>query len=185
MSPRRQAYVDAYLTYWNKTKAAEVAGYTHPGQQGYRLFKNVQIQAAIKQRLDDMAMSAGEVLVRLADIARGSIASFIALDDDGKIQLTLRRSVKDPVSGKTIFSLADETALRLVRKINLDPARGLTIEMYSAVDALKLIGQHHRLFGNRVQLNLDMAQLTDEQLQRISAGEDPIDVILSTNEGQG
>lgn len=183
MSPQQQAFVEAYLTCWNKTEAARIAGYAHPGQQGYRLFKNVQIQKAIRQRLTDMAMTADECLVRLADIARGSMAEFVSIGEEGQIKVSLIRTENDPTTKEARFVLASPEALRLVRKINLDPATGLTIELYSALEALKLIGKHHRLFGNQVQLNLDMSKLTDDQLKRIAAGEDPIDVILSTSGG--
>jgi len=55
---------------------------------------------------------------------------------------------------------------------------------------LKIMERRARLLGldtpeqNR-NLNIDLEQLTDEQLQRIARGEDPITVVLSSRGGTG
>ena len=167
---KRQAFLETYLKSWNATQAAKEAGYAHPRQAGSRMLSNVDIQAAIQARLDELKMSADEVLLRLADQARSSLADFVHLAEDGQIKISLAKADK----------------LHLIRKISLTAEGGLQIELYDSQSALKLIGQHHRLFGTRNEnLNFDFSKLTDEQLQQIKAGADPWDVILSTAGGGG
>lgn len=49
MNHRQRKFVEAYEG--NATEAARAAGYAHPGQQGERLLKNVEIAQAIRDRV--------------------------------------------------------------------------------------------------------------------------------------
>ena len=70
LNHKRQKFVEEYLKCWNATEAARRADYKHPNTQGPRLLVDVCIKALIQERLDELHMSADEVLKRLADIAR-------------------------------------------------------------------------------------------------------------------
>lgn len=131
LTDKQRVFVETYLTCWNATEAAKQAHYAAPGQQGHRLLKNVEIQAEIARRVADKAMTADEVLLRLADQARGSMEDF--LDDAGDIDLGLARENK---------------------KLHLLKARSITkegerIELYSAQSALELLARHHGLLVDR------------------------------------
>jgi phage terminase small subunit len=130
LSYKRRAFVEAYLQTWNATEAARVAKYAHPGRQGHRLLKNVEIQKTIKARLAEMAMDADEVLVRLSQQATADISDF--LKDGGGIDW---QKVKE--KGYLIKSI-------LHRK-----GQHAKIELYDAQSALALLGKHHRLFTER------------------------------------
>lgn len=79
LNPRQRAYVEHFLTCWNATEAARRAGYSEKSarKQGYRMSTNVDIRSAIEDRLAAMKMGTDEVLVRLAEQARSTIADFI------------------------------------------------------------------------------------------------------------
>ena len=132
MTDKQRAFVEHYLACWDKTKAAKSAGFSEKtaGQIGYQLLQKTSIQQAIQQRLNELKMSADEVLLRLADQARGSMEDF--LDEDGRIDLALARQ-----SGK----------LHLIKTRSVTK-EGERIELYSAQSALELIGKHHRLFAD-------------------------------------
>lgn len=75
LSPRRRAFVDAYLETGNASEAARRAGYRRrPGAQGPRLVANGAIQAALEERArpteDRRIAGAQEVLEQLTTIAR-------------------------------------------------------------------------------------------------------------------
>lgn len=70
LNHKRQKFVEEYLKCWNATEAARRAGYAHPNTQGPRLLVNVCVKNLITERLDELHMSADEVLERLARIAR-------------------------------------------------------------------------------------------------------------------
>src|SRR3990172_10933202 len=75
MTNKRRRFIAAYLKSFNATKAAIEAGYSEKAaaQIGYDLLRIPQISDEIKRHLTASAMSADEVLMRLADLARGEV----------------------------------------------------------------------------------------------------------------
>lgn len=134
MNRKQQVFVSEYLKCWNATEAARRAGYKQPHSQGPRLLENVGVAEAIRARIEEKAMSADEVLLRLAEQARGTMAAF--LDENEQIDLEAARR-------------AD--ALHLVKSIS-QSARGIRIELYDAQAALSLIGKAHGLFVDRQEI---------------------------------
>lgn len=127
-SKKRQVFIEEYLQHWNATKAAEEAGYAHPGQQGHRLLKNVEVQRAIEERIAELKMSTDEILLRLADQARGSMADFIEATIDGGFILDLDKA-------------EDAGKLHLIKSI-AETKHGVRIELYNAQAALEILLQH-------------------------------------------
>lgn len=142
LSYQRQRFCEEYLIDFNATQAAVRAGYSEDSarQQGFRLLKNADIRAYLDMRMSEAAMPASEVLFHLAEIARGSLDDVI--DEYGNVDLDKARK-----TGK----------IRLIKKMK---SRTVTteesdvvinqVEVYSRVDALRLIGQFHSLFGQRL-----------------------------------
>lgn len=129
LTDKQRAFVEHYLVCWNASEAARRAHYTGKANVvGPRLLANVSIQAAIQTRLAELKMSADEVLVRLADHARGSMDDF--LDINGDIDLSIARA-----NGK----------LHLLKSRSVTK-EGERIELYDAQAALALLGKHHKLF---------------------------------------
>ena len=167
LSHKQRAFVESYLQCWNASEAARRAGYKgRANTVGARTLSNVVIQAEIEKRLSEMAMSSGEVLARLAEQARGEGGHYL----NGEGGLDLNRLIED---GKT----------HLVKAIRPTQA-GLVIEFYDAQSALIHIGKHLGLFTERA-LNIDVSELTNEQLERIANGEDPIAVLATANASAG
>lgn len=80
LTAKEKAWADAYLVTFSKAGAARIAKYkgdnktlAHVGWENYR---KAHIQAYMKERLDQMAMSAEEALARLGDMASASLADF-------------------------------------------------------------------------------------------------------------
>lgn len=173
LNRKQQVFVEEYLKCWNASEAARRAGYKGKANVvGPRLLANVSIQAAIEARLDELKMGADEVLIRLAEQARFDPLKFATINED-KVYIDLAELKRAGLGS-------------IVKKIAYDKFGNLVVEFHDAQAAQRLIGQHHRLFATRNEnLNFDFSKLTDEQLQRIRAGEDPWDVILSTASGSG
>lgn len=137
LTDKQRLFVEAYLgaARFNATEAARQAQYAGDdvtlASVGYENLRKPQIAAYIKQRFVEAAMTADEVLSRLADMARGSMEDF--LDEHGKIDLKQARE-----RGK----------LHLVKSRSVTK-EGERIELYSAKEALELIGKHHALFVDR------------------------------------
>lgn len=171
LTRKRRAWLEEYFKCWNATEAARRVGYAHPNTQGPRLLLDVSIQAEIEQRLDELKMGADEVLIRLADTARFDPGPFIIEhQEDKELVIDWPKLVK---AGLT----------HLVKSVYITKY-GPRIEFHDQQHALELLGRHHRLFSDRQEnLNIDITQLTDDQLQRIANGEDPLRVIASTSGG--
>lgn len=143
---KQRLFVEFYLgrANGNASKAAKLAGYAEPGQEGYRLLKNAQIQHAISLRVAEAAMAADEVLARLAAHARGTLDDF--LDEEGRVDLDGARQagalhLLKKYACEEVYEGASLEKLRLVRKLRL--------EMYDAQNALVQIGRHHGLFTDK------------------------------------
>jgi phage terminase small subunit len=175
---KQLAFIDAYLSHWNATKAAIDAGYSERSAYsiGSENLRKPEIQAAIAARLDALKMSADEVLTRLTQQARGSMAPFIRRDADGDLYG---------------FDLSDTQPLHLLKKASVTRRRQkddhdeivtvetVTIELYDAQAALQLLGRHHKLFvdrteltgkdGNPIEVNDARSRLSDLLTKRAAA----------------
>ncbi len=132
LNNKRRIFIEEYLRTWNASEAARRAGYAHPGSQGHRLLKNVEIEAEIQRRLNELKMGADEVLIRLSGMARADISEFI--NDYGGIDW-------DKVRAQGY----------LIKKIRHNRGKNSEIELHDAQSALQLIGKHHKLFTDRVE----------------------------------
>jgi len=162
---KRRKFIEEYLKCWNATEAARRAGYAYPNVEGPKNLVIPSIEVEIERRLTETAMDADETLARLAEQARGEGGQY--LNSDGS--LDFERLVTD---GRT----------HLVKAIR--PSKyGLIVEFYDAQSALVQIGKHLGLFTERA-LSIDVSKLTNEQLERIANGEDPIAVLATATTGE-
>lgn len=144
LTNKQQAFVEYYLSCWNASEAARRAGYQSKANViGSQLLANPSISARIRERLDELKMSANEVLTRLADHARGTMGDFI---DPQSMSVDLNRAAK---AGK----------LHLVKKVKYvvrteEDVRTETVEfeLYDAQSALVHLGKHHKLFTEGLDL---------------------------------
>ena len=134
LTGKQRLFVEAYLECWNATEAARRAEYQGNentlGSVGWENMQKPAIAAAISRRLSEKAMSADEVLMRLANMARGDISEFI--QDYGAIDW---KAVKEKG--------------HLVKKVSHTQGKQSSIELYDAQAALEKIGRGHGLFVDR------------------------------------
>lgn len=156
LTGKRQAFVDAYLTSWNASEAARVAGYAAPRQEGHRLLTNADIREEIQRRVSERAMTADEVLIRLAEQARGSMADFVSFYDGGRLPiLDLEKARK---AGK----------FGLVKKLKYTDQGGMEFELYDAQAALVQLGKVHKLFTDKQDVSAVVEDKTLDDEQRAS-----------------
>lgn len=144
LTTKQQAFIEHYLRTWNASQAARDAGYSEKTARaiGAENLTKPDIQAAIQGRLAQLKMGADEVLTRLTDHARGSIAPFLRVSPSGIL------------AG---FDLGDDKPLHLLRKASVTTRtfKGITeetttIELYDAQAALVHLGKHHKLFTDNI-----------------------------------
>jgi hypothetical protein len=120
------------------------------------LLTNADISAVIQQRIDEETMSANEVLMRIAEHGRGDIGEFINLGPE-----------KIKQSGKShLIKKFTRTITTTTKKDFESTTESLTVEMYDALAAKALIGKHHKLFADKLDVSLDVPDITaDERAQ--------------------
>lgn len=147
LSRKQQAFIEHYLTSWNATQAAIAAGYSRSSARsiGSENLTKPDIQAAILARLAELKMTADEVVTRLTEHARGSLAPFLRVTPDGEL---------------LGFTFGDDTPLHLLRKASVTTRRikdmtetTVTIELHDPQAAIVQLGKHHRLFTDNVALS--------------------------------
>lgn len=128
---------------------------------GSENLKKPKIADEIQRRIDEHAMSANEVLYRLADHARASFDVF--LNDYGNITFS---SISDAV---------ENGYGHLIKKLSVRPTKegvAISLELHDPQSALVHLGRHHKLFTNEVELgDKTLRALTNDDLQGLSDAE--------------
>lgn len=144
-APRGGANADAALTYkqrlfvhaylgvanGNATEAARIAGYASPNVEGTRTLAKASIRAAVDARLAEAAMSADEVLARLAEFASADPGDFLAIDAKGNWRLDMAKAKR-------------MDRLRLLKRIKMGQF-GPDFELHDPLRALEQLARYHGL----------------------------------------
>lgn len=143
LTGKMKKWADAYLLTLNKTEAARQAGYqgddvslAHIGWENYR---KVQIQAYMKERLDQMAMSAEEALARLGDMAAASHADFA--------DVNLREDLKGHPKAHLVKTVVTDVYEDKLGKVH----HKLRLELYDAQRAIEDILKIHGKFTEKIE----------------------------------
>lgn len=171
LNAKQTAFVEHYLTCWNGAEAARRAGYSAQTarHQASDLLTKPNMQAAIAERLAELKMGADEVLVRLAEHARASIAD--VLDEQNRVSLTEARKRDRIHLVKKLKQTLNKNAVTGVETLTTE------VELHDSQAALAFIGKHHKLFTEKVEHSgglrpsgpplVDPANLTDGELETL------------------
>jgi len=150
LSSKHQAFVDQYLTCFNSTEAYQRVyspkNRAVSASAGHRLLRNVEIEEAIRTRLQEKAMSADEVLMRLADNARADMGEW--LTDDGEIDIA---GMKAAQKTKLLRKVKRTRRSGETEQGNTWEETTIEVELHDAQAALVQLGKHHKLFTDQVQ----------------------------------
>lgn len=133
---KHRAFVNEYLSCFNATEAYErvysPSNRETSASNGYRLLRNAEIAEAIRQHLQAKAMSAEEVVMRLAEQARGSIEDFVDVQEGipNGVFLNFEKAKRN---GK----------LHLIKKLKYNAQGYPEIELHDSQAALTTLLKHH------------------------------------------
>jgi len=142
LNRRQTVFVEEYLNCWNASEAARRAGYSEKwaASNASKLLKNTEIDAEIQRICDERGVKPPEVLDRLGDQARGSMADFLSINaETGVAYVDLAKAER---LGK----------LHLIRKLS-HGRNGLQIELYDAQAALEKLGKALGVLRENVNIN--------------------------------
>lgn len=186
MNPRQQAFVSEYLSDRIGWKAAQRAGYM--GSQrtlevtASRMLSKNEIKEAIARKLaqaDARAVSRVEYtrerwLKRMIDIAEADIGDAFQPDANGKLTMKIEDMKK---SGFT----------KLVRKFKVLPGGKVEFDMYSALQAMEILGKtfgwikEHMELSGAVKTHPDV-QLTEGEFKEIFSNDETAALALQLAE---
>lgn len=163
---RERLFVDQYFVCnMNGTEAAAQSGYEGSrevlGVTAHRLLKNAKIRAAIQARLAEYRLSADEVLARLSLIAQGDVDDL--MDEHGHIDIHKARRL-----GKTYLIKKYKVTRRTFGSDG--EVETTEVELHDPQSALVNLGKYYKLFREQVDLNIDVAALSDDELRAIIEG---------------
>ena len=155
---RERLFIEEYLNCWNASEAARRAGYSlkTAGVIGYENLKKPHISRAIEAKIAERAISANEVLARLAEQARFDANEF--LSETGEVDM---KSAKKRGLGKFIRRLKSQSGEHA----------SVDIEFVDAQGALALLGKHLKLFTDKTEISggvaikTDLSAMSNEQLE--------------------
>jgi len=155
LTARQANFVNEYLIWFNATKAAKLAGYTGNNNTlavtGYELLRNPKISEAISRRLSESAMSADEVLMRQAEIARSDIGEFLEQTEDGEVSIRLTDAKTNaPKRTHLIKRITQRKVVRTMKDMT-ETETTLTLELHDAQAAQVQLGKHHKLWTDRIE----------------------------------
>ena len=155
LTKRQRLFVEYYLQYWDAQKAAIAAGYseTTARAKSYKLVRDCVVGPAIEWRIKEAALGANEVLARLSQQGTANIADFF-----------MYHEWTNPSTGKLMSEMVPNWEVisekgYLIKEAELSKD-GFKIKLYDGQNALIKMGQHHKLFVERVEntnLNVDVS----------------------------
>jgi phage terminase small subunit len=166
LTKKRQIFINEYLKSFNATQAAIASGSPKKSAYsvGWALLRNVEVSEVIEKRLQENAMSANEVLMRLGQQARAEYSLYI--DCNGTVNLV---------------KLLNDGKSHLIKSVK-ETKYGQQIEFYDSQSALNILAKHHGLLTDRIKqetvnLEIDLNDLDNEQIRRLANGESLTDVL--------
>lgn len=173
LNAKQRRFVAEYLVDLDALNAARRAGYSPRSRSiGTELLQRPAVRAAIDAALAARAkraqLKADDVLVELALLGRSDVRWF-RVDAQGELALADGAPAEAwrAVQSVTVTDRVDAAGTR---------HRAITVKLWPKVPALELIGKHLGAWREPIQWQGQLPPLeqwTDEQVERVQAGEDP------------
>ena len=178
LTAKQEAFVNEYLISRNATRAAIAAGYSEKTAYaiGWENLRKPEIAKVISQRVTESAMSADEVLERLAKQARADLADFITVNRRG-FEIDLSRASENRLTD-LIKKLTQRTTVRTDPNGGTVEQTTMRIELHDSHAALVDLGRYHKLFTDKSEISgpnggpvnyRDVSEMSDDELARIAS----------------
>lgn len=136
INPRHKIFADEWLTGEHTGKpfhglaAYEYAGYVineaNPYANASKLLRHPKVQAYLKKRMEEMAMTADEVLMRFSMVARSQVGDVVTLTPTGHLTFDAQKVMENR---------------HLIRSFGFDSNGQPKVEFHDSMDALKQVAR--------------------------------------------
>lgn len=156
LTEKQRMFVERYCVHFNGSKACREAGYSEElsRQMAHENLTKPYISDAISERLKVLSMSAEEATKRLTDMGRGSIESFLDIDENGRTIIDLSKDeAKENLSlikklKQTKKEFSDGAIIEIVNEI----------ELHDSKDALLNLLKMHGKFNLKTETELTIKE---------------------------
>lgn len=144
LTTKQKVFVEQYLQCWNATEAARRAGYSERSIRtiASENLAKPNIKLEIDTRIAELKMSADEILLRLADQARGDIGDFADIEDGTDL-------ANHPLS-----RIVKKYKKRIYHPKDTDSYDEIELELYDAHASLVDLGKAHALFTDKIDASV-------------------------------
>jgi phage terminase small subunit len=150
LSNRQRVFIEEYLKCWVGSEAARRAGYANERVAAVRLLTKDNIKAIIQERISEKAMTADEVLTRLAEHARGDMGDFMDISSMA-FGLNLNKANELGLT-RLIHKIKQRTVTHIDKEGEEEETNTIEFELYDAQSALVQLGKHHELFTDNTDI---------------------------------
>lgn len=176
LTSKQQLFVDEYMIDRNATQAAIRAGYSAATaeQQGSRLLRNVQVKAAVDERVSKMAekleISAERVLRELALIGFSNMADYMRPGFEGDPVLDFSNLTRDQAAALAEVTVED---FKDGRGEDARDVRRVKFKLSDKRAALVDLGRHLKLFTDKLEhdVSADLASVLQAAKERAARGD--------------
>ena len=167
LNHRQQIFAAEYARTGNATRSAITAGYSPRTaySQGQRLLKHVEIAERLAGLVRTAEVEAKDVLREQATIAFSSMADFVGIDNDGRIEIKLRPDMPST----TMDAVAE------IRQRQTKDGLETTVKLHPKLTALDQLAKHLGLYkqesGESGTVADQQADLLNQAIERLDDGE--------------
>ena len=138
MTPKQRRFIDEYMIDFNATQAAIRAGYSENTARaiGCENLTKPDIADEVKRRIEELALSSHEALIRLSEQARAEYAAYIKADGSPSVD---------------VKGMLEDGKAHLIKSIKYTQ-HGVNVDFYDAQAALIQIGRVHKLFTDKTEV---------------------------------
>lgn len=185
LTNKQRVFIDEYLRCFNASEAARRAGYSEKTAYsiGSALLKNIEVSAAIQERMSEVHMSADEALKLLADIGHSDQGVFWKIVDEWMFnplpeyeildQREIMNESKDPPVKEICYRvrhavldmdrILDPRYSWMIKSFSNSRKFGLKIETYNKHDAIRDVLKIHGKFVDRTDITTGGEKLTPKE----------------------
>ena len=153
-------FVEAYIgeANGNGAEAARIAGYGAPKEAASRLLTYVNIRSAVERRVSCAAMSANEVLARIAEIATSDLGEFLSIGKEScHVQIKRGQRTRLIKKLKRTKTTKDEIETETT-----------DIEVRDPFPALVKLGEYHGLWNRDQSPPLELKEFARKLKERLA-----------------
>jgi phage terminase small subunit len=160
LTAKQRRFCEEYVVDLNATQAAIRAGYSRKTAReiGRQNLTKLDIQQHVQKLMDERSarteITADQVLRQLAAIAFASITDYLSFRPDG---VEIKDSTQ--ISPEKVAAVA-----RVSEYVTKHGRRSVRLGMHNKIHALELLGKHLKLFTEKVEAHLTLAQAIHEAM---------------------